>query len=289
MSNENIYNTECIIEDSEFGEGKAATLTTRQKNELSTHYVMRTIQKSLAAKGIKVDFYDLQFDDGYFIFYKGESGVAQFKIKQAPGWLFGLWWNDKVSDTHNQGELFAQYEEIIDKFKPTRSAFCSSCIGTTEKVPYDEGTLYTEMVEFIIKEPYLAFYRDYTGEDYNYKYITRKEAKKAYIKWQNEAAQEQKNKDKLNHKVYSLLRRNIKNFKLIDNGEDCFPRYMLYLLDAGDESVVNRGNVVDLLPPRAAKKYEKFNDCGIHGMYDIGDWYYVVPHDEYEKLTDTKL
>lgn len=284
MSNENIYNTDVIIDDSKFGLEKE--LFDRERNELCTLFIMRRIQKALAANGLQVDFYDLEFFDGYFIFYRGSSKVAQFKIKQAPGWLFGIWWDDNISEDYNNGELFAQYEENIDKFKPSRSAFCVSCIGPTKQIPNAEETDYTDMVKFIIKEPYLAFYRDYNGVDYNRKYITRKEAKKVYIKWRNEAAQEKKNKDKLNHKVYSLLRCHIKDFKLKDNGEDCYPRYTIYL--SNTKGTIKRGYVADLLPPKVAKKYEQLNERGMNDL-EISRWYYIIALNEYENLTDTKL
>lgn len=284
MSNENIYNTDVIIDDSKFGLEKE--LFDRERNELCTLFIMRRIQKVLAANGLQVDFYDLEFFDGYFIFYRGSSKVAQFKIKQAPGWLFGIWWDDNISEDYNNGELFAQYEENIDKFKPSRSAFCVSCIGPTKQIPNAEETDYTDMVKFIIKEPYLAFYRDYNGVDYNRKYITRKEAKKVYIKWRNEAAQEKKNKDKLNHKVYSLLRRHIKDFKLQDNGEYCYPRYTVYIPNT--KGTIKRGYVADLLPPKVAKKYEQLNERGMNDL-EISRWYYIISCDEYENLTDTKL
>lgn len=284
MSNENIYNTDVIIDDSKFGLEKE--LFDRERNELCTLFIMRRIQKALAANGLQVDFYDLEFFDGYFIFYRGSSKVAQFKIKQAPGWLFGIWWDDNISEDYNNGELFAQYEENIDKFKPSRSAFCVSCIGPTKQIPNTEETDYTDMVKFIIKEPYLAFYRDYNGVDYNRKYITRKEAKKVYIKWRNEAVQEKKNKDKLNHKVYSLLRRHIKDFKLQDNGEYCYPRYTVYIPNT--KGTIKRGYVADLLPPKVAKKYEQLNERGMNDL-EISRWYYVIALDEYENLTDTKL
>lgn len=286
MSNENIYNTEVVIDDSKFGLDKE--LFDRERNELCTLFIMRRIQKALAANGLQIDFYDLEFFDGYFIFYRGSSKVAQFKIKQAPGWLFGIWWDNNISEGYNNGELFAQYEENIDKFKPSRSAFCVSCIGTTKRIPNEEETNYSDMVKFIIKEPYLAFYRDYSGVDYNLCYVSKNEAKKAYIKWKNEAAQEKKNTDKLNYKVYSLLRRHIKDFKLKDNGEYCYPRYTVYLPNTKGIIKGNRGNVADLLPLKIADKYEKLNACGANDL-EISSWYYVIALDEYENLTDIKL
>lgn len=278
--------TNIVINDNQFGVEKE--LFEREQNELCTLFVMREIQKTLVAHGLQIDFYDLEFFDGYFVFYRGPNKTAQFKIRQAPGWLFGIWWDDNISNDYSRGEIFAQYEENIDKFKPSYSAFCFSCIASIKQVPSENETDYSNMVKFIIEEPYLAFYRDYSGIDYNLCYVSKNKAKKAYIEWKNKAAQEKKNTDKLNHKVYSLLRRHIKDFKLKDNGECCYPRYTVYLPNTKSIIKGNRGNIADLLPPKIADKYEKLNACSANDL-EISSWYYIIAQDEYENLTDIKL
>lgn len=278
--------TNVVINDNQFGVEKE--LFEKEQNELCTLFILREIQKTLAAHGLQIDFYDLEFFDGYFVFYRGPNKTAQFKIRQAPGWLFGIWWDDNISNDYSRGEIFAQYEENIDKFKPSYSAFCFSCIASIKQVPSKNETDYSNMVKFIIEEPYLAFYRDYSGIDYNLCYVSKNKAKKAYIEWKNRAAQEKKNTDKLNHKVYSLLRRHIKDFKLKDNGECCYPRYTVYLPNTKGIIKGNRGNVADLLPLKIANKYEKLNACGANDL-EISSWYYIIAQDEYENLTDMKL
>lgn len=67
---------------------------------------------------------DISFGNGYFIFDTGEDSVVHFHIKGAKGWLFGIWID--TSSESDAIQFFAQYEETIDKFKPSRSTFVAS-------------------------------------------------------------------------------------------------------------------------------------------------------------------
>ena len=78
------------------------------------------------SKALKQDGFhcaDIEYLDGYFIFGMGTNSVVHFHIDECPGWKFGIWWDvpdDNVSELVH-GQFFAQYEETINKFKPSYS------------------------------------------------------------------------------------------------------------------------------------------------------------------------
>ena len=80
-----------------------------------------------------IECYDAKFGNGYFILEFGKNSVVHFKIKETPGWLYGIWWDmpedyedhqthKKETPVYIEGCLFGQYEDNIDKFKPSASA-----------------------------------------------------------------------------------------------------------------------------------------------------------------------
>lgn len=38
-----------------------------------------------------------QYGDDYFIFDYGPNTVIHFRLKETPGWLYGVWWSFKVN------------------------------------------------------------------------------------------------------------------------------------------------------------------------------------------------
>lgn len=83
----------------------------------------RKIANSVLAelKRNKLIPYNISFGNGYFIFDMGEDAVVWFNIKGVKGWRFAMW-IDTTSD-EEAIQFFTQYEEFIDKFKPSRSTF----------------------------------------------------------------------------------------------------------------------------------------------------------------------
>lgn len=144
---------------------------------------------------MKVTFKNVQYLDGYFIFGTGIN-VIHFNLEETPNWKYGVWWNmpkkyyDKetkkyVLPEYIEGHFFAKYEENIIKFEPRTSTIkCDFTIAPNE----EQSHLYSVIrnIDFIIKEPYLAFCRDYCLKDYNLEYLSRNKAKKIYKEWQKE-------------------------------------------------------------------------------------------------------
>ena len=111
---------------------------------------------------IKFNFRDVEYLDGYFLFGMGTNSVVHFHIDECPGWKFGIWWGDKDENNNSvSGEFFAQFEDTIDKFKPSASQYCISIT-----IDLDDDNLWSlydvrDAIKYIANEPYLAFCRDY--------------------------------------------------------------------------------------------------------------------------------
>ena len=86
--------------------------------------------------------YDITLGNCYFVFEGNDDSICHFKIKEIPGFLFGLWstdrfdtleyqmknnlqlWSDSFEiDSKSEVVFFTQYLRDIDKFKPSRSGF----------------------------------------------------------------------------------------------------------------------------------------------------------------------
>lgn len=102
--------------------------------------IAKIIFKSIKEMGYKP--YDIEYGNGYFLFEMGDDSVVHFRLKGlgpiGKHWKFGMWiaaesleesYREKEKDLpydeqYNIVQLFAQYDTIIDKFKPSRSSLC---------------------------------------------------------------------------------------------------------------------------------------------------------------------
>lgn len=162
--------------------------------------------------GLELHFTDVKYLNGYFIFGFGSNSVVHFHIKEAPGWLGGIWWSPlEIKDSTKENpkyrtdalgcSLFFQYEEEIDKFKPSASMF----VGEFD-FHFEEGFLTSGYMNaygdlgFIIKEPYLAYYKEMHYTDFNHEYVSREKAKRFFIH-EHELREKQKAVKKQNEEV----------------------------------------------------------------------------------------
>ena len=182
---------------------------------------------------------DVEYLDGYFIFGFGTNSVVHFHIKECPGWKFGVWWSapdykQDIKDTEKRipGQFFAQYEETLDKFKPSRSEICCSIdaypFGTE---PYCDCWKATEYITFIRLEPALAFCRDYFRWDYNTAFHSREEAQNAFEAYKSNKAKKDKVTEILDDKLLGFVNEKIaplfSGAEIVDQGDCCAPRYEL--------------------------------------------------------------
>lgn len=233
------------------------------------------------------------FGNGYFIFDFGENSVVHFKIKEMPGWKFGMWFSyDKSLRGAIRCEWFCQYELWLDKFKPSRSAICCDI-----KIPFTFfitelltdrsmcSCYYDDILdnlEFMKKHPYLALYRDCTGRDLNINYVSEGYAKR---KMKKEIRRE-KHYDKMQVVLTEKLRKivekeinkidGVKSFKMIDRCVDGWiisPRYDVEIVPHSND---NLQALYDECSERIFNIQQEITDKGKFNKYCI---FQVVSHD----------
>ena len=191
-----------------------------------------------------IEFTDVTYLEGYYIFAFGEDSVVHFHINKCPGWKFGIWWDEvgEEAKPYYNGEFFAQYEENIDKFKPTASEINTNITIYLE----GEDSIFetSETIEFIEKEPYLAFCRDYCFMNYNFRYLSRREAKMIFWKYKREKAAEDKYTKKFDAIVLNWVRKHILHLftdaEIIDMGENWSPRYDVFAPFEKNKDIVDK-------------------------------------------------
>lgn len=136
--------------------------------------------------------YDITYLDGYFIFGHGTNSVIHFYVKEAPGWKFGLWWKTKkkfeseeIDTDAINAEFFAQYEEEIDKFKPSASTFAEDFTWVLKETDDNWNALWwaNKVVHLILTEPAIAWYREMHYANLNVYYISREDAQAEYTEY----------------------------------------------------------------------------------------------------------
>lgn len=78
---------------------------------------------------ISEEYSDIKIDNitllsGYFIFDLGEDSIIHFNVKGCKNWKFAIWILEDEKDKKKYNiEMFGQYVDYIDKFKPSASPF----------------------------------------------------------------------------------------------------------------------------------------------------------------------
>lgn len=223
---------------------------------------------------------DVKFLDGYFIFEHGKDMVVHFHLKECKGWLFAIWWD---LEDENKYEFFAQYEETIDKFKPTASTFVKSDLiyeSRLSKLKNEVKWDIVPIVSFIKKHPYVAWSYDIGYERDCWNYVTGFEAFKQYWKYRLDEHKKVKRNNKLNKKYLRLVKEVcdgcLINYKIIDeckNGVRCYPRYFVVCEGIVDEETEGGSYFVevDKEEKKLVKKLEKFDKLlgKAYGYYDV--------------------
>lgn len=246
-----------------------------------TEVLLQHIRDKLSDE-MDVHFEDINYKDGYYIFGMGDNSVIDFHVKECPGWLFGIWWDhpteeDKKSEIV-RGKMFTQYEKSLDKFKPTRSNYCTDvciffCDGQPESLDYEPY----RMISFISQYPNRAFCRDYHGWNYNYEYHTDEECKAEFDKFEKWYENEKKYTAELNQRVVDFVTEKIlpcfTGARIYDCGEDTSPQYDIFApLESNMDIVEEEGY------------YELFDDDDEYGQAVMKEYRELI--EECEKVSD---
>ena len=189
-----------------------------------------------------------QYGDGYFIFDYGPNTVVHFRLKETPGWLYGIWWSFKINKEgiiNLVGEFFAQYEEEIDKFKPSASYYgCDmlSLVTADGSICLEEGEV-VSIIDFIRNHPYRAWNGHISFND-------KISGIRAWLNYQKRQRHLRKGK-RLEKNLYkdlckfakiaSKLLKYTNNITVEDYGEGIYPRYFFKLIATPDEGFKEKG------------------------------------------------
>ena len=192
----------------------------------------------------KVDFFmeDTNCSKDYF--------YIRFRIEQNPEWMFGAECVKKsVENTYIDFtfRFWGQYWDAVDKFRYSRAKYRDEStlrIFTEEDTEFtyeeaiDIGGVYTicRIIDFIIKEPEMAFCRDYYGWDYNLELHTKRSAVTKYNKWRKEFIAENSAKDICRVKLLHFIKDEVMPFYpeyafIVDKGDNVRPRYDICVYD----------------------------------------------------------
>ena len=146
-------------------------LKKRTYRKITSFFLKRALPRDFKEENLTFTAYDIDL---------AQPEYVTFKVREAPGWLFGIWYNNHVFDNGKvtyRFHLFAQFAEEIDKFKPSRSPLCCSLhVGDAKDLNLPYRGAIVDMIKFIITEPALAYCRDVHYWDYNTEYHSREEA-----------------------------------------------------------------------------------------------------------------
>lgn len=138
--------------------------------------------------------HDIEYNDTYFIIYHGINSIMDFKIKEAPEWLFGVWVYVDTEESKVNIDIFAQNELSMYKFKPSESTFSKEIeMDLDENIDVNDIDLAVNIhnnsilpfFKIIMDKPYLAFYIHMNGFPEDGERITRRKAKRSYKKFIN--------------------------------------------------------------------------------------------------------
>lgn len=256
---------------------------------------------------------DIEYLDGYFIFGMGTNSVVHFHIKETPGWKYGIWWSPverKDSTEENPAyevdrlhcNIFTQYEEEIDKFKPSASMIA------TEFDVYLDGGISTDFawnfaqdIKFIHDEPYLAFYREMHYSDFNKEYVSRAKAKSYFERYFKQKKLEEEiitlNNKELLKTIYTILKEEFDsgNCFIHDRGDCWSPRYEIIMKNPWEDVEDGCYGIFDLMEESYATETQKLWDKTIQDcekrVKKIGSYWYSSSccHDSIVILTEDKF
>lgn len=245
-------------------------------------------------KDFNITIEDVEYLDGYFIFGTGTNSVVHFHVKETPGWKCGIWWEPvetKESTKENpmyetnrlRCRIFTQYEEEIDKFKPSASMFVEECTFYLDDTSNYGLWDFAKDIKFIHDEPYLAFYREMHYTNFNHEHITRAKAKSYFERYFKQKKLEEET-EALNNRallktIYTILKEDIDEGSCFihDRGDNWSPRYEIVMINPFDLEDGCYG-LFDILEDAYATEAQKLwdevvSDCEKRAKKTHSYWY----------------
>lgn len=210
---------------------------------------------------------DVEYLDGYFLFAYGTNSVVHFHIKELPGWKFGIWFNtDEKYKDEVYAQIFWQYEDYIDKFKPSASSYVFTInfdIKENEIICCPEYEV-EKALKFILDEPALAFCKELFYRS-DYEYHSRMSARIKKFKFTFLDKFNKKLSDHLQQYILKWSRREVEKllgFKIYiyTRSPNVTPRYALYASIKEGSGIEDRDNLsFEEIDEKFNKKYNKIN------------------------------
>jgi hypothetical protein len=250
---------------------------------------------------------DVEYLDGYFIFGMGTNSVVHFHIKETPGWKYGIWWSpvskqDSEDPDHPSSyetnklycSIFTQYEEEIDKFKPSASTFVKEFTFYLDNTSGYGMWEFVKTIKFIHDEPYLAFYREMHYTDFNTEHITRAKAKASFERHFKHKKLEKEtvalNDNELLKTIYTILKKDIDEGTCFvhDRGDNWHPRYEIVMKNPFDIEDGCYG-IFDIMEEAYATEARKLWDETIKDCEKRADkvraYWYTCCHDSIDLIS----
>lgn len=261
------------------GEG-GIKVTKQQEKDFSR--ILGAIRAQLEKDGFNIE--NEWYPDGYLV--SDDHNMWHFRLKECPGWLFGVWLDDGDFDKESVGmyllSVFAQPENYIDKFKPT----ASQVMGEYRKLKkgLKKGTSFsnwelkswTEIIRYVKDNPYLAWYRHVNYTDYNFEYVSPEQAKKDFQNAEKERLEHEEKQEKQYQEEYAFIKNILDKsgikYKILDGrkgGGLSIPRYWVLIEDPN----IDKKGFYDFLDEEEEKGlkgiqekygcYKGFDDCAM--------------------------
>lgn len=167
--------------------------------------------------------FSVEQNDDYFF---------DFHIKQCKGWLFGI--RPELENTC----FFCQYEQETGKFKPSRSEYV---LWVNNENLFDESVFVAaheirpilQLIKFIHNHPIRAWYKDFTGVDYNIEYCSAFTVLRKYVRrklWWKRYYSDNKILDSImlrfvKRKIVPYLKEDFDKVEIVYQGADTYPKY----------------------------------------------------------------
>lgn len=238
---------------------------------------MKKRTKKIFAKLKELGFHptDIEYLNGYFIFEYGKDMVVHFHLKECKGWKFGIWWREVEKEAQKKNhrfnyDFFAQYEENIDKFKPSASVLVEEDVGFEEKSDDVLGYDMEKICKFIKNHPLRAWYADRSfGKDVwdtppsflLFKFVKEQWFDNLYIEWR---------RNRIDKKYLKLLKaaceETLVGYKIMDGNHDgwqSYPRWHITAKNFKENPVDTRGWYdfpLENVSSRLLKKAKRFDE-----------------------------